>query len=110
MMRNDRPRRQTIGRSYSAIKNSDTGQSRLRPSLYSAVFVVNKTKPMLSNRLDTLTRRIREELREAISREIRIYQWIEGEKGRDLSWEEARNEWTEAHRENLGQFFLTGGR
>jgi len=61
---------------------------------------------MLSNRLDILAHRIREELREAINHEIRIYQWIEGEKGRDLSWEEAKDEWTEAHRENLGQFLL----
>ena len=65
---------------------------------------------MLSNRLDILARRIREELREAINREIRIYKWIEGEKGRDLSWEEAKIEWTEAHRENLGQFLLIGRR
>ena len=46
---------------------------------------------MLSNRLDILAQRIREELREAINREIRIYKWIEGEKGRDLSWEEEYN-------------------
>jgi hypothetical protein len=61
---------------------------------------------MLSNQLDILAQRIREQLREAINREIRIYKWIEGEKGRDLSWEEAKNEWTETHRENLGQFLL----
>jgi hypothetical protein len=61
---------------------------------------------MLSNQLDILAQRIREQLREAITREIRIYKWIEREKGRDLSWEEAKNEWTETHRENLGQFLL----
>ncbi len=32
------------------------------------------------------------------------------EKGRDLSWEEAWNECTEAHRENLQQFLMTGRR
>jgi hypothetical protein len=61
---------------------------------------------MLSNQLDILAQRIREQLREAITREIRIYKRIEREKGRDLSWEEAKNEWTETHRENLGQFLL----
>jgi hypothetical protein len=61
---------------------------------------------MLSNQLDILAQRIREQLREAITREIRIYKWIEREKGRDLSWEEAKNEWTETRRENLGQFLL----
>lgn len=65
---------------------------------------------MLSNPFDALAQRIREELREAINHEIRIYKWIEAEKGRDLSWEEACNEWTEAHRENLGQFLMTGTR
>ncbi len=76
--------------------------------LYNAAFVVNKTiRPMLSNPFDTLAQRIREELRQAINREIRIYKRIEAEKGRDLSWEEAWNEWTEAHRENLQQFLMT---
>jgi hypothetical protein len=65
---------------------------------------------MLSNPFDTLAQRIKEELREAINHEIRIYKWTESEKGRDLSWEEARDEWTEAHRENLGQFLMTGRR
>jgi hypothetical protein len=65
---------------------------------------------MSSNPFDTLAQRIREDLREAINREIRIYKRIEAEKGRDLSWDEASNEWTEAHRENLEQFFMTGTR
>ena len=34
-----------------------------------------------------------------IKEEIRKYKWIEGEKGRPLSWPEARAEWTKAHRE-----------
>src|ERR1700740_1317408 len=34
-----------------------------------------------------------------IKEEIRKYKWIEGEKGRKLSWEQARQEWTDAHRE-----------
>ena len=29
--------------------------------------------------------------------EIREYKWIEGEKGRNLTWEEAVNEWMEQH-------------
>ena len=29
-----------------------------------------------------------------IKEEIRKYKWIEGEKGRELSWEQARQEWT----------------
>jgi hypothetical protein len=33
-----------------------------------------------------------------IKEEIRKYKWIEGEKGRPLSWDQARTEWTEAHR------------
>ena len=38
--------------------------------------------------------------------EIRKYKWIEGEKGRRLSWEQARQEWSEAHRERFEQFLL----
>ena len=34
-----------------------------------------------------------------IKEEIRKYKWLEGEKGRKLSWEQARQEWTDAHRE-----------
>jgi hypothetical protein len=30
--------------------------------------------------------------------------WIEGEKGRPLSWDQARTEWTEAHREEYEKF------
>ena len=29
--------------------------------------------------------------------EIREHKWIEGEKGRDLTWEEAVNEWMDKH-------------
>jgi hypothetical protein len=65
---------------------------------------------MLVSPFDTLAQRITEEFREAIKHEIRRYKWIEKERGRDLSWEEACNEWTLAHRENLGQFLMTGGR
>jgi hypothetical protein len=65
---------------------------------------------MLSNPFDSLAQRIREELRDAMSQEIRIYKRIEAEKGRNLSWEEAWSEWTEAHRENLEQFLMTGTR
>ena len=41
-----------------------------------------------------------------IKQEIRKYKWIEGEKGRALSWQQARAEWTEAHREEYEKFLL----
>jgi hypothetical protein len=41
-----------------------------------------------------------------IKEEIRKYKWLEGEKGRKLSWEQARQEWTVAHREKY-ELFLT---
>jgi hypothetical protein len=41
-----------------------------------------------------------------IKEEIRKYKWIEGEKGRRLSWEEARKEWMEKHREKYEEFLL----
>jgi len=41
-----------------------------------------------------------------IKEEIRKYKWIEGEKGRLLSWQQARAEWTEAHREEYEKFVL----
>jgi hypothetical protein len=63
---------------------------------------------MLVGPFDTLAQRITEEFREAIKHEIRRYKWIEKERGRDLSWDEAWNEWTLAHRENLGQFLSAG--
>src|SRR4029077_3903433 len=41
-----------------------------------------------------------------IKEEIRKHKWIEGEKGRRLSWTEARAEWTEAHRKQYEKFLL----
>ena len=41
-----------------------------------------------------------------IKEEIRKYKWIEGEKGRQLSWAEARAEWTQAHREKFEKFLV----
>ena len=41
-----------------------------------------------------------------IKEEIRKYKWFEGEKGRSLSWEEARSEWTKAHRKEYERFLL----
>ncbi|MGA8656791.1 MAG: hypothetical protein WB586_11650 [Chthoniobacterales bacterium] len=41
-----------------------------------------------------------------IKDEIRKYKWIEAEKGRPLSWEEARAEWTAAHREQYEKFLI----
>jgi hypothetical protein len=41
-----------------------------------------------------------------IKEEIRKYKWIEGEQGRHLSWEDARKEWMEKHREKYEEFLL----
>ena len=41
-----------------------------------------------------------------IKEEIRKYKWIEGEKGRQLTWEQARGEWTKKHREQYEKFLL----
>jgi hypothetical protein len=41
-----------------------------------------------------------------IKEEIRKYKWIEGEKGRQLSWEEARKEWMKDHKEKYEKFLL----
>jgi hypothetical protein len=41
-----------------------------------------------------------------IKEEIRKYKWIEGEKGRKLTWEQARSEWTKAHREKYEKFLM----
>jgi hypothetical protein len=41
-----------------------------------------------------------------IKEEIRKYKWIEGEKGRPLSWEEARREWMQQHREQYEKFLM----
>jgi hypothetical protein len=41
-----------------------------------------------------------------IKEEIRKYKWIEAEKGRKLSWKQARQEWTAAHREKYEKFLV----
>jgi hypothetical protein len=41
-----------------------------------------------------------------IKEEICKHKWIEGEKGRQLSWKEARTEWTKAHRKEYEKFLL----
>jgi hypothetical protein len=41
-----------------------------------------------------------------IKEEIRKYKWIEGEKGRQLTWEEALKEWMAAHRDKYEKFLL----
>ena len=41
-----------------------------------------------------------------IKEEIRKHKWLEGEKGRKLSWEQARQEWMDAHREAFEKFLL----
>jgi hypothetical protein len=41
-----------------------------------------------------------------IKDEIRKHKWIEGEKGRRLSWDQARAEWTAAHREQYEKFLV----
>ena len=41
-----------------------------------------------------------------IKEQIRIHKWLEGEKGRALSWKEARAEWTASHRKEYEKFLL----
>jgi hypothetical protein len=41
-----------------------------------------------------------------IKEEIRKYKWIEGAKGRQLSWEQARQEWTDAYLEKYEKFLM----
>jgi hypothetical protein len=41
-----------------------------------------------------------------IKEEIRKYKWLEGEKGRALSWKEARTEWTASHRVAYEKFLV----
>jgi hypothetical protein len=41
-----------------------------------------------------------------IKEEIRKYKWLEGEKGRQLSWEQARGEWIKTHRDHYERFLL----
>lgn len=39
-----------------------------------------------------------------IKEEIRKYKWTEGEKGRSLTWEEARSEWSAKHLDKYVEF------
>jgi hypothetical protein len=41
-----------------------------------------------------------------IKEEIRKHKWIEGEKGHKLSWEQARQEWADTHREKYEKFLM----
>ena len=41
-----------------------------------------------------------------IKNEIRKHKWTEGEKGRKLSWEQARDEWTKLHRPEYEKFLI----
>jgi hypothetical protein len=41
-----------------------------------------------------------------IKEEIRKYKWTEGEKGRELRWEQARKEWMDEYREKYEHFLL----
>ena len=41
-----------------------------------------------------------------IKEEIRKYKWIEGERGRKLSWEQACQEWADSHREQYEKFLM----
>ena len=41
-----------------------------------------------------------------IKEEIRKYKWTEGEKGRKLSWDQARQEWTEAYQKRYEKFLI----
>src|ERR1700730_16095620 len=41
-----------------------------------------------------------------IKEEIRKYKWVEGEKGRQLTWEQARQEWTKNYQETYEKFLI----
>ena len=41
-----------------------------------------------------------------IKEQIRKYKWIQGENGHKLSWEQARQEWTDTHRVNYEKFLI----
>jgi hypothetical protein len=41
-----------------------------------------------------------------IKEEIRKYKWTAGEKGRKLSWEQARQEWTDAYQQKYEKFLI----
>lgn len=41
-----------------------------------------------------------------IKEEIRKFKWTEGEKGRQLSWEDARQEWTANYREKFEHYLM----
>jgi hypothetical protein len=41
-----------------------------------------------------------------IKEEIRKYKWIEGERGHELSWEQARQEWADVYREKYEKFLM----
>jgi hypothetical protein len=41
-----------------------------------------------------------------VKEEIRKYKWFEGEKGRKLTWELARQEWTDAYRAKFEKYLL----
>ena len=41
-----------------------------------------------------------------IKEEIRKYKWTEAEKGRQLSWEDARDEWTKNYRPKFEQYLM----
>ena len=40
-----------------------------------------------------------------IKEEIRKYKWIEGEKGRQLTWAQARDAWIAKHQKDYEDFF-----
>jgi hypothetical protein len=41
-----------------------------------------------------------------IKEEIRKYKWLEGEKGHQLSWGQARKEWVNTHRDKYENFLM----
>ena len=61
---------------------------------------------MLSSPFETLARRIRQELHDAVQHQVEVYQWTESKKGRALSFQEAWTEWNQAHWEDIGQFLM----
>jgi len=55
---------------------------------------------------DSVAKRIENNLRQVIGCEIRKYRTKERLSGRELSWEQAWQEWTKEHGERLEQFLI----
>ena len=61
---------------------------------------------LLPNPFDSVAKRIENNLRRLIELEVRKYKSSEHLRGRDLSWEQAWDEWTKAHQDSLKHFLI----